>query len=68
MKIAIVGGGASGMMVAATLVESDFPSERVTVFERNSRLGRKVAITGGGRCNVTTGLSSKKEILAAYPR
>lgn len=31
-------------------------------------MGKKVAITGGGRCNFTTGISSKKELLTKYPR
>lgn len=31
-------------------------------------MGKKVALTGGGRCNLTTGISSKKELLSRYPR
>lgn len=66
-EIAIVGGGAAGMMAAATLAEGNKPA-RVTVLERNKDLGRKVKISGGGRCNVTTGVQDLKEILKAYPR
>ena len=48
--IAIVGGGAAGMMAAAIALEE---GARVTVFEPNESLGRKLSITGKGRCNLT---------------
>lgn len=49
-KIAVIGGGAAGMMAAghAASLGAD-----VTIFERNSLLGKKLGITGKGRCNVT---------------
>ena len=49
-KVAVIGGGAAGMMAAgtATLYGAD-----VTIFESTDRLGKKLAITGKGRCNVT---------------
>lgn len=52
-SVAIIGGGAAGMLVAATLVEANFAGN-ILLFEKNSRLGAKVIISGGGRCNVTT--------------
>ena len=50
MKVLIVGGGAAGMMAAVRAGElfSD-----VTVIEKNEKLGKKIYITGKGRCNVT---------------
>ena len=49
MKIAVVGGGASGMMAAYTAsLYAD-----VTLFEKNSYFGAKLNITGKGRCNLT---------------
>jgi hypothetical protein len=48
--VLIVGGGAAGMMAAITAADS---GAEVTLFERNEGLGRKVRITGKGRCNVT---------------
>ena len=48
--IAIVGGGAAGMMAAAVALEA---GASVTVFEPNESLGRKLSITGKGRCNLT---------------
>jgi len=49
-KIAVIGGGPAGMMAAGTAIES---GASVTVFEHTDRLGKKLAITGKGRCNVT---------------
>ena len=66
-KIVIVGGGAAGMMAAATLVERGLGSD-VILIERNAVLGRKVMISGGGRCNVTTGQEEVKAVLRNYPR
>ena len=49
-KIVIVGGGAAGMMAAITAAEQ---GAEVTLLEPNERLGKKLNITGKGRCNVT---------------
>ncbi len=49
-KIAVVGGGAAGLMAAYASAEN---GNDVTIFERNPRPARKVMITGKGRCNVT---------------
>ena len=49
-KIAVIGGGAAGMMAAGTAILS---GGDVTIFESTDRLGKKLAITGKGRCNVT---------------
>lgn len=67
MKIAIIGGGAAGMMAAATLIENKATAE-VHLFEKNKTLGSKVKISGGGRCNVTTGIRDRKTLLSKYPR
>ena len=66
-KIGIIGGGAAGMMAAATILEHN-PNARVFLFERNTRLGSKVLISGGGRCNVTTGIHDLSIVLKKYPR
>ncbi|MBP5404609.1 MAG: NAD(P)/FAD-dependent oxidoreductase [Clostridia bacterium] len=50
MRIAVVGGGASGIMAAYSAAEN---GAEVTLFERNEKLGKKVYISGKGRCNVT---------------
>lgn len=48
--IVIIGGGAAGMMAAAAAAEA---GGNVTLIEKNEKLGKKLFITGKGRCNVT---------------
>ncbi|MBP9864324.1 aminoacetone oxidase family FAD-binding enzyme [Patescibacteria group bacterium] len=67
MKIAIIGGGAAGLMAAATIVETN-PEAEVFLIEKNDGLGKKVIISGGGRCNVTTGITDIPTVLMRYPR
>ncbi len=50
MKILVVGGGAAGMMAAAAASET---CGDVTLIEKNEKLGKKLFITGKGRCNLT---------------
>ena len=49
-RIAVVGGGAAGLMAAIAAAEG---GGQVTLLEPNDRLGKKLNITGKGRCNVT---------------
>lgn len=49
-KIIIIGGGAAGMFASVFLAEK---GHQVHVFEKNEKLGKKLFITGKGRCNVT---------------
>ena len=49
-EVAVIGGGAAGMMAAVAAAEA---GARVTLLERNEKLGKKVYITGKGRCNLT---------------
>ena len=51
-KIIVVGAGPSGMM-AAISAKRHYPNDAVILVERNKRLGTKLRLTGGGRCNVT---------------
>lgn len=67
MKVAVIGGGAAGFF-AALAVKEHHPSSQVTIFEKTSKLLSKVKISGGGRCNVTNGTRSIKELTLAYPR
>ena len=59
IKIAVIGGGAAGMMAAGT---ASLYGADVYLFEQNKFLGKKLAITGKGRCNVTND-STKEEFL-----
>lgn len=54
-------------MAAATLLESA-PEAEIFLIERNDGLGKKVIISGGGRCNVTTGITDVRTVLTKYPR
>ena len=54
MEVVVVGGGASGLLAAGMAAKRGY---RVTIIERNSRMARKVMITGKGRCNVTNAAS-----------
>ena len=49
-QIIVVGGGAAGMMAAAA---AGAAGARVTLLEKNEKLGKKIYITGKGRCNLT---------------
>ena len=60
----IVGGGAAGMMAA---IQAAALGKKVLLLERNSRLGRKLLITGKGRCNVTNNCDLDT-LLANIPR
>ncbi len=49
-NVIVVGGGSSGMMAALTAAKNN---HNVTLIERNEELGKKLKVTGGGRCNIT---------------
>jgi predicted Rossmann fold flavoprotein len=67
MITTIIGGGAAGLMTGAALHEID-PSAEIFILEKNYALGKKVMLSGGGRCNVTTGIPDIKTVLTKYPR
>lgn len=60
----VIGGGPAGMFAAIMAAQS---GNRVLLLERNDRLGKKLLITGKGRCNVTNN-STDQEILQNVPR
>lgn len=62
--VGVIGGGAGGIMAALAAAES---GASVVLYERNSVLGKKLRITGKGRCNVTNNCTTE-ELLAAIPR
>ena len=53
-KVGIIGAGAAGLFAACRASEL---GSSVTVFEKNSRAGKKLLITGKGRCNITNNCS-----------
>jgi hypothetical protein len=58
-KVIVIGAGAAGMMAAYSAAES---GNKVTIYERNEKAGKKLFITGKGRCNLTNA-SDVEEIL-----
>lgn len=62
--VIVVGGGAAGLMAAGAAASRGLS---VGLFDKNQQLGRKVRITGKGRCNVTNNCSVE-EVVASCPR
>ncbi|MCM1043447.1 MAG: NAD(P)/FAD-dependent oxidoreductase, partial [Corallococcus sp.] len=56
MKIAVIGGGPAGMMAAITAAKN---GAQVNLIEKNGKLGRKIYITGKGRCNLTNNCDAR---------
>ena len=59
----IIGGGPAGMMAA---ISSSFYGQKTLLLEKNKRLGKKLAGTGGGRCNVTNN-GNLDDLMAGIP-
>lgn len=62
-NVIVVGGGPAGMMAAGTAAAKGC---RVLLLEKNSNLGKKLLITGGGRCNVTNSEFDNRKLLAKF--
>ena len=63
-EIAVIGGGPAGIMAAIAASQN---SSIVILLEKNSKLGRKLLMSGGGRCNITNAKPIKK-LLKFYPQ
>lgn len=61
--VVVIGGGPAGMMAAGRAAER---GRRVLLLEKNPTLGKKLLITGGGRCNVTNNKPDVHTMLATY--
>ncbi len=59
----VIGGGPAGMMAAGVAAENN---QKVLLIEKNGELGKKLKITGGGRCNITNATLDKKEFLSKF--
>jgi predicted Rossmann fold flavoprotein len=62
--VIVIGGGAAGLMCAAA---AGARGRRVVVLEHNESVGRKIAISGGGRCNFTNTGTTAKNFISANP-
>jgi predicted Rossmann fold flavoprotein len=60
----IIGGGACGLMCA---VQAGFLGKRVLVLEKNDRVGAKILISGGGRCNYTNLYATDQQFISQNP-
>ena len=58
-KVIVIGGGPAGMMAAITAKEN---GNEVVLLEKNGQLGKKLLITGKGRCNITSSLDMEEFI------
>jgi len=63
--VVVIGGGPAGMMAAGRAAER---GRRVLLIEKNPTLGKKLLITGGGRCNVTNNKPDVHAMLAKYKK
>jgi predicted Rossmann fold flavoprotein len=61
--VAVIGGGPAGMMAAGRAAER---GARVILIEKNRTLGKKLLITGGGRCNVTNAEFDTRKLLSKF--
>ena len=64
MKVIVIGGGPAGMMAAITAKKSN---NDVTLLEKNATLGKKLSITGKGRCNITSSLENMDDFIKNTP-
>jgi predicted Rossmann fold flavoprotein len=70
-SIAIVGGGAGGMFAALAASHAARDRNRaleVHLFERNARMGIKILISGGGKCNITHAGTIEELLIEGFPR
>lgn len=67
MNVAIIGAGAAGCF-AAIQIKRNNPKANVTVYEAGIKPLAKVAVTGGGRCNLTNSFDGIRSLEEAYPR
>ena len=64
MKVIVIGGGPAGMLAAISAKDN---GNEVILLEKMDRLGKKLAITGKGRCNITSSLPSMNQFIENIP-
>ena len=65
MTIAVIGAIDSGW--SSVMTASTTPENKILLFERQSRVGRKLAVTGNGRCNLTNTGAAPENYHGAQP-
>ena len=63
--IAVIGGGPAGMFAAGFAAES---GKKVVLIEKNNKLGKKLLITGKGRCNITNAEENTRSFIEPEKR
>ncbi len=61
--VIVIGGGSAGMFAAGTAAQN---GKRALLIEKNKVLGKKLSITGGGRCNITNAEEDVRKLLSNY--
>lgn len=64
MEVIVIGAGAAGLIAAGKAAEK---AEKVTIIEKNDIVGKKILITGKGRCNITNA-AEIEDMITQYPR
>ena len=64
MKIVVIGAGAAGLLAAGKAAET---ADEVVIIEKNDIIGKKLLITGKGRCNITNS-ADIEDMIGQYPR
>lgn len=64
MKVIVIGGGPAGMLSA---ISAKKEGNKVILLEKNNRLGKKLSITGKGRCNITSSLDNMSDFITNTP-
>ena len=67
MRVAVIGAGAAGCFCAIE-IRRRLPESEVVIFEAGDRPLAKVAVTGGGRCNLTNSFAEVRSLSSVYPR
>lgn len=67
LKLIVIGAGAAGMMAAISAAQNGIPGREILVLERNEKPGKKIYITGKGRCNLTNACEME-ELFLNVPR
>lgn len=69
-NIVIIGGGAAGIFAAIGAIDTKIatlvPGTKVAILEKMPRIGTKLSITGGGRCNITHDIENLEELINGY--
>ena len=66
-ELIVIGAGAAGMMAAISAAQNGIPGGKILVLERNEKPGKKIYITGKGRCNLTNACEME-ELFQNVPR